>query len=57
MNQKQVYIVEEAFTQLDYEKKGVIENLGQIDHFLRSNGKAVAKDDLTRLFRVLSFDR
>ncbi len=57
MNQKQVYIVQEAFTQLDNEKKGVIEGLSQIDRFLRGNGKVVGKDDLTRLFRLISFDR
>lgn len=57
MNQKHVYIVEEAFTLLDYEKKGVIQGLGQIDHFLRNNGKVVSKDDLVRLFRILGFDK
>lgn len=57
MNQRQVYVVEEAFALLDHQKQGIIQNLPQIDHFLRSNGKVVSKDDLVRLFRVLSFDK
>lgn len=56
MNQRQSFVVEEGFALLDNEKKGVIGSLASIDSFLRNNGKVVAKDDLVRLYRLLTFD-
>jgi Ca2+-binding EF-hand superfamily protein len=57
MHEKQPLAVEEAFTLLDIERKGMISSLADIDRFLRNNGKVASKDELVRIFRVLSFDR
>lgn len=56
MFEKQTLTVEESFTLLDCEKKGQISSLNQIDRFLRNNGKVATKDELLRIFRVLTFD-
>jgi Ca2+-binding EF-hand superfamily protein len=57
MFRKQAYTVEEAFSLLDHQQQGYLSNLIEIDQFLRSNGKVMTKDELVRLFRVLSFDK
>lgn len=44
MNENRSYVVEEAFTLIDYQKKGTIESFTQIDSFLRNNGKVLTKD-------------
>jgi len=41
MLQNHIYAVEEAFGLLDPQKLGVIVNQGQIDFFLRNNGKVL----------------
>ncbi len=56
MFRKQAYSVEEAFGLLDYEKRGFLSKLVEIDQFMRSNAKVMTQDELNRIFRVLSFD-
>ena len=57
MMRKQPEMVQQAFTLLDRPKEGVLSSLAGLDQFLRGNGKAVSSDELSRMFRVLSFDR
>lgn len=42
---------------MDYERKGYLDKLADLDQFLRSNGKVLTNDELARIYRVLSFDK
>lgn len=49
-------MVDQAFGFLDCRRTGYLSSLQEIDQFLRSNGKVFSQPELSRIFRVLSFD-
>lgn len=51
------YACDEAFLELDNKKFGYISSIKELDAFLRRNGKALNNEELTRIFRVLSFQQ
>jgi len=44
MFKKQTYTVEEAFSFLDSQRKGYLDQLTDLDQLLRSNGKVLTND-------------
>jgi hypothetical protein len=49
--------VEQSWAFLDAHNNGSVKGLNELDSFLRSNGKVMHKDELLRIFRVLTFDK